>query len=205
MPSPYCNSLESHLASFPLALRLALALGIPALASCEMSEERYVAYLTEADSVMSVLQEHLRRSFGLGTHKHFDYDEANGVFVLSDSGMAKVVADVQFVGRVSRRDSTWTWAWDLSYYAAFTKAVRQARRYGWLHGIRKLRTSGWHGDDTDGWEMTSLTARIAGAEGAYRAPASDSSAYVFVLLRIVRLAPVGRRVEDYIKSPYSNH
>ncbi|HEV8358403.1 MAG TPA: hypothetical protein VGQ17_16735 [Gemmatimonadales bacterium] len=204
MPSLHRHFSESNVASIHPPRRLLLALGIPALAGCQMSKARYVAYLTEADSVMSVLQEHLDRDFGLLERERFDYDEANGVFVLSDSGVAKVLADVQFVGKVSRRDSTWTWAWDLPYYDSYTQAARQARRYGWLHGIRRLRTSRWHGDDTDGWEMTSLTAHIAGAEGGYRAPAADSSSYVFLLLRNVRLAPVGRRVDSYLKSPRSD-
>jgi hypothetical protein len=180
---------------------LTLILGL-LTASCEMPRDRYVDILTTADSGMTAKQRGLEQQFHIGSYQHFDYDEANGAFVFSDSGFARVLADAQFVGEVSRRDSVWTWAWALPYVnSGFTRTSRQARRYGWIHGIQRLRTSGWHADQVDGWEMTSLTAWIGNAAGAYRAPSSDSSIYVFLLLNNVRWAPPGRSVDAYIKSP----
>ena len=97
---------------------------------------------------------------------------------------------------------TGRWGWDLSYvHGDLRSASTQARRYGWLHGVSPLRRSGWSADSDDGWEMTSLTGWIAGAEGAYRAPSSDSLDYTFMLLRNVRWAPPGHRVELYLVSP----
>ncbi len=172
------------------------------LAGCEMSHDRYVELLTRADSAMTSHQDRLRREFQLGHWRRFDYDEGAGILLFSDSGVAKVLADVQFVGVVSRRDSTWTWAWELPYVSpSLASAAAKARRYGWLHGVPSLRRSDWAADDADGWEMTSLTAWVAGGEGAYRAPSSDSSTYTFMLLRNVRWAPPGRRVETYLISP----
>ena len=172
------------------------------VAGCEMPHERYVEVLTRADSAMTARQDRLRREYQLGRWPRFDYDEGAGTLVFSEGGVARVVADVQFVGEASRRDSTWTWAWDLPYASGeLASAASQARRYGWLHGVAPLRRSGWHGDDVDGWEMTSLTGWIAGAEGGYRAPSSDSLSYTFMLLRNVRWAPPGRRVESYLVSP----
>jgi hypothetical protein len=167
-----------------------------------MPEAEYVDLLTRADSLMGVHQDSLGAAFRIGRYARFDYDEATGIFVFSDSGRAKVLADIQFVGEVSRRDSIWTWAWELPFVAShLAQAAGKARWYGWRHGIARLRTSGWRGDFTDGWEMTSLTALIAGADGAYRAPSSDSLRYTFVLLRNVRWARPGRSVESYLQSP----
>lgn len=181
---------------------LSLALTAVLVAGCEMPHDRYVELLTRADSAMSAHQDRLGREFHVGAFRHFDYDEGAGIMVFSDTGVAEVLADVQFVGEVSRRDSVWTWAWELPYVSGpLAGAASDARRYGWLHGVAPLRRSGWHGDDVDGWEMTSLTAFIAGAEGGYRAPSSDSTRYTFMLLRNVRWAPRGRRVETYIVSP----
>lgn len=181
---------------------LACVLTAALLAGCEMPRDRYVRILTRADSLMTVHQDRLRREYQLDRWPRFDYDEGAGLLVFSEGGVARVLADVQFVGDVSRRDSTWTWAWELPYVSGdLAGAASEARRYGWLHGVVPLRRSGWHGDNGDGWEMTSLTGWIAGAEGGYRAPSSDSSRYTFMLLRNVRWAPPGRRVESYLISP----
>lgn len=172
------------------------------LYACEMPDARYIALLTRGDSAMSVKQDHLERDFHIGEYRRFDYDEGIGLLVFSDTGVARVLADVQFVGAVRRRDSTWRWAWDLQYIPdSLARAASQARRYGWLHGVRRLRQASWRGDQVDGWEMTSLTAWLAGADGAYRAPSSDSTTYTFMLLRHVRWAPPGRRADSYLISP----
>lgn len=175
-----------------------------AFTGCEMPHNRYVEILTRADSTMTAHQDRLRRDYQLGRWPRFDYDEGTGILVFSEGGIAKVLADVQFVGELSRRDSTWRWAWELPYVRGeLAGAASQARRYGWLHRVAPLRRSGRSGDNADGWEMTSLTGWIAGAEGGYRAPSSDSSYYTYMLLRNVRWAPPGRRVESYIVSPRS--
>ena len=179
-----------------------LVLAAVCLTSCAMPRERYVDLLTRADSAMSDHQARLQRDFQLGAWPRFDYDEGSGILVFSQDGAAKVLADIQFVGEVSRRDSIWTWAWQLPYVSrSLAAAASTSRRYGWLHGVAPLRDSPWHGDGVDGWEMTSLAGWLAGAEGGYRAPSSDSATYTFLLLRNVRWAPPGRRVESYIVSP----
>ena len=184
------------------ARRLFLVLSCFVLSGCEMSESDYLKLLTRADSAMSVRQARLKKEFQLGAYKRFDYDEASGIFVFSDSGVARVLADAQFVGDVSRRDSTFRWAWDLPWLASsLTSSANRARYYGWLHGIRRLRDSEWPGGEGDGWEMTALTGWLGGSEGGYRAPSSDSSTYTFVLLHHVRWAPPNTTAKSYIRSP----
>jgi hypothetical protein len=169
------------------------------LPACQMSQDDYAAWLTSADSALGARQDSVTAAFRLGTYSRFDYNTGNGILVFSDSGIAKVLADVEFVGDISRHDSTWAWAWKVpDYPARFTAKARKARLYGWLHGVRKLRTSGWGGDNTDGWEMTSLTMAIAGGDAAYRAPTSDSASYTFMLLRNIHWAPPGHDVSAYL-------
>jgi hypothetical protein len=164
-----------------------------------MSPERYREVLTEAFVDLSDHQSRLERDFRLGSYDHYDFDQAAGRIVFSDSGVPKVVADIQIVGDVSRRDSTWLWAWaNSSVVPTMQSAARRARWVGWRRGIRPLREAHWPADQVDGWEMTSLTAKFAGAEGAYRVPVPDSSGYTFLLLRKVRWAPVGSTVEDLL-------
>ncbi|HET6764952.1 MAG TPA: hypothetical protein VFH27_14810 [Longimicrobiaceae bacterium] len=166
---------------------------------CRMPEKRYVELLTRAHNAMSVRQRRLEREFRLSQWKHWEYDEAAGILVFADGDTAWLLADIQFVGEVSRRDSTWTWGWKLPYVSGeHADAARRTRTYGWVHGIPKLRESGWHADRVDGWEMTSMAGWITGAEGGYSAPSSDSTAYTFLLLRNVRWAPAGRTVDSYM-------
>jgi hypothetical protein len=166
-----------------------------------MPEEEYRVLLTQADSAMGAKQSHLARTFRLGQYPRFDYDEAQDVLVFSETGIARVVAAVEFVGEVSRRDSVWTWAWDMPVLQHAAGRARKVRWYGWRHGLPWLRQARWSGDDVDGWEMTSLTAWLTDAEGAYRAPSSDSLRYTFMLLTDVQWAPPGRSVDSYITSP----
>jgi hypothetical protein len=168
-----------------------------------MPRAQYVDLLTRADSALRARQDRVAAQFHIGDWPRFDYDEGTGVLVLSSHDSARVLADVQFVGDVDRRDSLWTWSYDIPAVRPFSSDSRAARRYGWWHGISLLRHGGWHADDVDGWEMTSLTAWITNAEGAYRAPSSDSSKFTFMLLRHVRWAPAGRSVASYLESPHA--
>jgi len=170
--------------------------------ACQMPEEEYRAWLTAADSTLGVRQDSLQATFHIGSFSRFDYDEATGAFVFSDSGVARVIAQAEFVGFAARRDSTWTWSWQQPQFSpSLTRAARKARRYGWLHGVARLRSSGWRGDYVDGWEMTSLTCVISGCLGAYRAPASDSSGYTFLLFKTMAVARPGSAPSDYVTSP----
>ena len=51
---------------------LSLAFLVVLLAGCEMSNERYVALLTRADSAMTAHQDRLERDFHMGTWPQYD-------------------------------------------------------------------------------------------------------------------------------------
>jgi hypothetical protein len=175
---------------------LPVFLCVLALAACgEMAHEEYVRRLTEAHDTLTARQQRLESRFALGRYRRFDYDQGVALLVFSDGDTAKVVADIQFVGDVSRQDSTWLWSWaNPTVEAHLRKSASRARRYGWRYGIWRLKRAHWPADQVDGWEMTSLTAWITNADGAYRAPDSDSSGYTFLLLRNVRRVPAGTPV-----------
>lgn len=174
----------------PLILPFCLGLLLPAACRREMPHERYVALLTEATDSMRARNARLEAAFRLGTYQHWDWDQDAGVLVFSDSGVAKVIADVQFVGDVSLNDSTFLWAWaNRSIDPRLQRAAANARRYGRSHGIRRLTEAHWAADEVDGWEMTSLTGFINQSAGVYRAPDSDSTGFTFLVMNRVRWAP----------------
>ena len=80
---------------------------------------------------------------------------------------------------------TWLWAWDNPSILENVKhCLADVRAYGEAHGLEKLTTPKWPGDEHDGWEMTAAAAFILRTEGAYRA-AHDNGA-LFMVLRNVR-------------------
>jgi hypothetical protein len=164
---------------------------LPLVSACrEMPHDRYVALLTEATDTMRAREQRLDSTFHIGSYPRWDWDQDAGVLVFSDGGTAKVVADVQFVGDVSRGDSTFLWAWaNETVDPRLRKAAEKARRYGLSHGIPRLKHAHWAASEVDGWEMTSLTGYINGSEGLYRAPEPDSTGYTFLVLEHVRWAP----------------
>jgi hypothetical protein len=153
-----------------------------------MSEGEYVEFLTGSHEYLTERQARLESEFRLGSWARWDWDQATGEIVFSDSGRAAVVADVQFVGSVSSRSGTWLWAWaNTSVDPLLRTAVEQVRIYGREHGVKKLVEEKWEADEVDGWEMTSISARLLESEGAYRAPKENGA--TFLLLDNVRWAP----------------
>jgi hypothetical protein len=185
----------------PFILLVCLGILLPGAAACrrEMPHERYVALLTEATDSMRARNARLERAFRLGSYEHWDWDQDAGVLVFSDSGVARVIADVQFVGDVSLNDSTFLWAWaNQTVDRRLQRAAANARRYGQRHGIRKLTEAHWAADEVDGWEMTSLTGLINHSAGIYRAPVRDSRGFTFLVMSHLRWAPPNTPVSAII-------
>jgi Family of unknown function (DUF6882) len=101
-----------------------------------------------------------------------------------DAGIAKVVADIQFVGSISPVSNTWLWSWDNDSVLPDVKdRVLEVRAFGERHGITELTTPKWEGDERDGWAMTAIAAKILQAKGAYRCGRSGISFLIFTDVR----------------------
>jgi hypothetical protein len=177
----------------PLPLLLAVLL----LAGCgrPMSSSRYAEFLTDSHAYLTQRQARLDALYGIGGCDRYDWDQETGQIVFSDSGVARVVADVQFVGSISSRSGTWLWAWDNpTISTGLTRAARRVRRFGEQRRIRRLTEATWPADEVDGWEMTSIAARLTQAEGAYRSPGENGAA--FLLLANVRPAAEAAPIND---------
>src|SRR5262245_2441460 len=130
-------------------------------------------------------QDHRKTEFELGSWPRYDYDQEAGMLTFSSNGRVGVVADMHIVGSTSKRSGTWLWAWDNPSILEHVKhCLADVRAYGEAHGLDKLTTATWPGDEHDGWEMTAATAFILRAEGAYRSPGDHGA--LFMVLRNVR-------------------
>lgn len=114
--------------------------------------DQFVNLVTRAHDYLTARQEALRREFRFDTWPRWDWDQDTGQLVFSEAGVAKVVADIQFVGSVSTETSTWLWAWANQHLVpAMARDVREVRQFGEAHGIAQLTTPKWPGDEIDGW------------------------------------------------------
>jgi hypothetical protein len=91
------------------------------------------------------------------------------------------------VGDVSRASGTWLWAWaNTTVDEPLKKAASAVREMGEREKIGRLTTAQWSADETDGWEMTSVAAKLTQAAGAYRT--CGDAGCEFMLLTNIRWA-----------------
>ena len=151
------------------------------------SEEEYVALVTSSQQYLTEKQARLKSVFGLGNYARYDWNQDTGQIIFSDAGVPKIVAEIQFVGSTSTISGTWLWAWANSTIdPRWSTATQRVRSYGKEHGIWPLMNAKWSADEADGWEMTSIAAKLLEAEGAYRSPGENGA--TFLLLYNVRWA-----------------
>lgn len=121
------------------------------------------------------------QEYNLGDHKRFNWDQESGSLIFSNDGDPAVIARVQFVGSVSTQSDTWLWSWaNATVLDNVKNQMHRVREYGDTHGFPALTADQWSADEIDGWEMTSVTARILKAKGAYRTTSENGFTYMVI-------------------------
>jgi hypothetical protein len=143
--------------------------------------------LSDACEWTTARQDLLKAKFDIGSYQRYAWYQERGVIIFSSDGNPKVVADIQFVGSISRVSNTWLWAWaNSALERPLTRYAEHVRHVGGRDGHPKLTTHKWRANETDGWEMTSLQAQLTHAEGVYRSPTETGA--TFLTLQNVRWA-----------------
>jgi uncharacterized protein DUF6882 len=143
--------------------------------------------VTDAVTYLQARQDDLVAQYRIGSYPRYDWNQDTGQLVFSRDGRAQVVADIQFVGSIATDRKNWMWSWaNPSLSEAVKREARRVRSYGDEHRHLKLAAACWAGEETDGWEMTAITAYLLGATGAYRSP--DDRGFVFMVLTAVQWA-----------------
>lgn len=136
---------------------------------------------------LNTIQNKATRDFLIGSYERFDWNQDDGTLVFSDSGVTKVVAEVQFVGSFSTISNTWLWSWDNATILPQVKQrMFEVREFGERHGIEELSTAKWPATVHDGWAMTAITAKLLDAHGAYRT--ADGDGFTFLVMTSIRWA-----------------
>jgi uncharacterized protein DUF6882 len=150
-------------------------------------DEAFELLLEDAIRYLEEVQAALQRDFPIGRYERYDWNQGAGTLVFSQAGQPAVVADVQFVGSVSKASGTWLWSWANGSILEPVKArVREVRAHGEERRFLKLASARWEATEEDGWEMVAIAAYLLGARGAYRSP--DGANFTFLAITEVRWA-----------------
>lgn len=149
-------------------------------------ETAFAALVQESMTYLQSRQDRLFAEYHLGDYGRYDWDQETGVLSFSREGHVALVADFQMVGSTSTMSNTWLWSWaNPSIDERVKHRLRDVRKFGDHHRYLKLSCAKWAAEEVDGWEMTSIAARILGAEGAYRTP--DEHGCSFLVLSNIRM------------------
>jgi hypothetical protein len=153
---------------------------------------QYVELLTAAHAYTTQRQDALRTELGLASMPHAHLNESTGQLIFSDTSVTpRVVASVQLVGSVNNENRSWLWSWaNPDVEPALCKDILEVHMVGENRRIEQLTTPFWEGDAVDGWEMTSISAYVLQAQGAYRAATPRGFTYM-VMTTVERIPDVG--------------
>jgi hypothetical protein len=141
----------------------------------------------EGSEFLTLRQQALEEKYKIGSYPRWDWYQDTGQIVFSHDGKPGVIADIVFVGSISKESGTWLWAWaNKSVDSKFSHSLLKVREFGEAHGIAELTNAKFKADASDGWCLTGISAQILHADGAYRTPIDTG--YTYMLLFNVRHA-----------------
>lgn len=142
-------------------------------------DERWRSFILKAHGYLTAQQHRLDVEFGFGDFERYQWSLETGKIVFSTAGSPGFEADMLFVGSLSKKQGTWLWAWDnWSMPARLWKGLEVVRQFGEDQGFDRLVQAEWPGGLVEGWEMTSASAYLLDAKGAYRCPDDRGALYM---------------------------
>jgi hypothetical protein len=150
-----------------------------------MTNEAFQEFIAEATEYLKARVASAQQTFRIGQFERYDYDLPTARFWWSDAGITKVEARLIVVGSISTESNSWLWGWANPHLDGVEmEDIERVKAFGEEHGIERLIEHKWPADETDGWEMTSVAARLLEAESAYRSP--SRSGFLYLLLTDLR-------------------
>jgi hypothetical protein len=154
-----------------------------------VNEVEFRRLVSQATECLRARIAEANEKFGIGDFERYDYDLQSNRFWWSDAGVPRVVARIVIVGSISTKSNTWLWSWANSHFDDVrTPDIERVREYGIQQGIPCLTEPKRPADETDGWEMTSIAARLLESSAAYRSP-DPLGALVLLLSDLKRFNP----------------
>jgi hypothetical protein len=123
----------------------------------------------------------LSETYSLGEHKRYDWDQEKGELIFSNDGIPAVIAKIDFVGSFSSKSNTWLWAWANFHLLENVRLqVEKVREFGEAQGFPRLTTAKWVAEESDGWEMSAVAARVLDAKGIYLSPRDGGATFMII-------------------------
>lgn len=127
-------------------------------------------------------QDRLIADYQISLQKDWDYDDTSGVLVLSNDGRPTVIAEVEFIGSLSRMTHIWRWAWaDFGLDPAVRGRITAVRDFGEAQAFPRLTVPTWQASETEGWELAGIAVRVLDAFGAYRVQHGEELVYMAIM------------------------
>jgi hypothetical protein len=144
-----------------------------------MEYTEFESFIEQATEYLRSANEKNKRLFGIGDYARYEYDLFRSEIWWSDVDGPQVRAKVTIVGSISTKSDTWLWSWANPHFKDVEiGSICDVRDFGEREGITKLTEQKWTADEVDGWEMTSVSARLLEAQGAYRSPSASGGLFL---------------------------
>jgi hypothetical protein len=157
-----------------------------------MDETDFRQLVSDSTEFLQARIARARENFGIGKYERYDYDLPSNRFWWSNAGVPQVEARIIIVGSISITSKTWLWSWANPHFDDVrTPEIERVREYGIQNGIAPLIERKWPAEETDGWEMTSISAHLLECSAAYRSPSSTGG--LFLLLNDLRFLNPSQR------------
>lgn len=135
--------------------------------------------IEKSTEYLRACNETANRNFGIGDYARYEYDLFQNEIWWSAADGPKVRGKVTIVGSLSSKSGTWLWAWANSHFNDVEiGAIDKVRDFGDRQEITKLTEQKWEADEVDGWEMTSVSARLLESQGAYCSPSASGALFL---------------------------
>lgn len=145
----------------------------------KMEYTEFESFIAQATEYLRTAIEKNKRLFGIGDYSRFEYDLFRNDIWWSDADDPKVRAKVTIVGSISTKSDSWLWSWANPHFKEVEIGpICGVRDFGEREGITKLTEEKWAADEVDGWEMTSVSARLLEAQGAYKSPSASGGLFL---------------------------
>jgi hypothetical protein len=166
------------------------------LTNCTPTEKRNKSMTTELDTIsyndlldksydyLTEQQDICRDKYKLSTYQNWFYDQETGELTFSDNGIKKLIIKYEDVGSVSLKSNTWLWSWANETTEDIVKSqIGLVKEFGEKRQFEKLTSKQWTAEEVDGWEMTSISAYLLKAKGAYRVKTNNDSLFQFMIFK----------------------
>ena len=178
------NEKEERGSTGRLSTRLRELLRFPLGRPCPMSRAQFHALLQDSIADISHKNHAHRLGWHLGEEVSWETESwrpgplgfgEHDVLTLRFKGGRVAKCTGSIVATYALQSSVWRWAWK-DYHSEVGSDM--VRRYGVAHFIPLLTAQFVHCSELQAWQLTALSARICGSEGAYQAQGSSDVSFV---------------------------